>query len=265
MRQITFKIYLNYFLYTLIYYLSYNVIAYGLLKLTEKSIGIEYIYLVNPLLFIILLGTILFIFYKKNQTFIPSNISLKFAGIILILAFLFSVTKDPILNFYYIFDFYEIPVVLENRLFVLEREMAYLSYFILLAPIVEELFFRGFILDKLYNIQKKPIIPILYSSFLFSLIHFNPFNTLNFGFTLLLIFLLGICLGLIYVATKNILYPILFHIVCNLIVYIKGYYEKEYLETISLLNFNYQYWTLVGISIVLFISLFLAMFAQAKK
>lgn len=256
MRQLNHRHYFILFSYTLIYYILYNLIAYGLLKLIEWCLGIEYIYLVNPILFVILLILMgAFLFRKRNLTS-PSKISIKLIGIIILLGILFTIIKDPIINFYYIFDSYDIPIILENRSFVLEIEIAYLSYFILLAPIVEELFFRGFILTKIYNFNRQPIIPILYSSLLFSLIHFNPFNTLNFGFTLMLAFLLGLCLGSIYVLTKNILYPILFHCICNLIVYARGVFEKEYLEVISFFNFNYQYWTLVGISISLIIYLF---------
>lgn len=90
------------------------------------------------------------------------------------------------------------------------------SYFlaiVVLSSIVEELLFRGVILNKLvsdYNFDLK--LAILISSLLFGLCH-------NFG-SILSAFVFGICMAILYIKSKNILVPILGHFINNLISFI---------------------------------------------
>jgi membrane protease YdiL (CAAX protease family) len=78
---------------------------------------------------------------------------------------------------------------------------------IVLAPIIEELLFRGMILKKLDNhINTK--LAILIQAMLFSATHFNMFQ-------LVPTFLLGIFLGVCYLKFDNIIAPIIIHMVFN--------------------------------------------------
>ncbi len=78
---------------------------------------------------------------------------------------------------------------------------------IVLAPIIEELLFRGMILKKLNNhINTK--LAIVIQAMLFSLIHFNISQ-------LVPTLLLGIFLGICYIKFDNIIAPIIVHLVFN--------------------------------------------------
>ena len=74
---------------------------------------------------------------------------------------------------------------------------------VIIAPITEELFFRGIILNGLLLIYK-PIKSIFVSALLFGLIHLNPWQ-------LLPAITAGILIGWIYYKTNNILLCILIH------------------------------------------------------
>lgn len=77
---------------------------------------------------------------------------------------------------------------------------------VLAAPVMEELLFRKWIIDRLESYS--PIGAVLFSAILFGLFHHN-FSQLFYAF------LLGFFLGAVYQRTHNILYTILLHAVFN--------------------------------------------------
>lgn len=79
---------------------------------------------------------------------------------------------------------------------------------VIIAPIFEELLFRGIILQKL-NKHFGLIISILISSILFGIIH-------DFG-GIFSAFIFGICMCILYIKSNNILVPIFAHSLNNLI------------------------------------------------
>lgn len=83
---------------------------------------------------------------------------------------------------------------------------------VLAAPILEELFFRGIMLDGLLK-NYKPFTSIFITSLLFGLVHLNPWQFIA-GF------ILGIFIGLTYYKTSSLLYAILIHATANLCGYI---------------------------------------------
>jgi len=86
----------------------------------------------------------------------------------------------------------------------------------LLPAILEEVFFRGAMQKTMINLVKYRFLGILITAILFSLIHFQPFSSIPRVF-------LGLFLGYLYVFSKNIIYPILFHFINNLTVVIGSY------------------------------------------
>jgi membrane protease YdiL (CAAX protease family) len=114
---------------------------------------------------------------------------------------------------------------------------------ILLAPILEELFFRKFLLIKLLEKYDK-IIAIGISSLCFSLIHFdsprNLFPTLIFG----------IISGIIYLKTKRIGYSIILHLIYNTFWLLLLIYGEYYSNFIYGLEFNYAYWILFVFGVI---------------
>jgi membrane protease YdiL (CAAX protease family) len=98
-----------------------------------------------------------------------------------------------------------------------------LSYAFLLflgVALAEEVLFRGYILKNLM-VSFSPNLALLISSILFSLMHgFNP-NTSFIGFTNLL--LAGILLGLPYLYTRNLMFPIALHFSWNFFQSLLGF------------------------------------------
>ena len=87
---------------------------------------------------------------------------------------------------------------------------------ILVAPIFEEIFFRGFIFKTLIE-RSKTWIAFLISGAIFAGIH------LEFG-TFMPLFILGLILNWIFFKTKSIYPGILFHIINNAIALSLEYY-----------------------------------------
>jgi len=90
----------------------------------------------------------------------------------------------------------------------------------ILVALAEEIFFRGYVLRNLMNSYNK-YLALVISSVIFSLIHgFNP-NIDIIGFTN--IFLSGILLGITYIHTKNLWFPIALHFSWNFFQTVLGF------------------------------------------
>lgn len=86
----------------------------------------------------------------------------------------------------------------------------------ILAPIAEELLFRGVLLTRM----KRKIgvtAAVLLSSALFGMTHLSV-SMLHAG-------IFGICMCILYLKTKNILVPIVFHMIYNFLLTVVGSYE----------------------------------------
>ncbi|HEY5122148.1 MAG TPA: type II CAAX endopeptidase family protein [Ignavibacteria bacterium] len=95
---------------------------------------------------------------------------------------------------------------------------------VIAAPILEELIFRGIILDGLLK-KYSPVISILISSLLFGLAHINPWQ-----FVTGLLF--GIFSGWIYYKTRSVLPSIIIHSSANL----SGFLLRYFIDTNSSMN-----------------------------
>jgi hypothetical protein len=82
----------------------------------------------------------------------------------------------------------------------------------IIGPISEEILFRGYLFNKLYE-KKGYLFSLIVSSIIFSLFHVDP----NFYHTIFL-FISGIILGFLFKRTNSLFIPILFHILWNLFV-----------------------------------------------
>lgn len=87
---------------------------------------------------------------------------------------------------------------------------------VIAAPILEELIFRGIILDGLLK-NNSPTKSIMISSLLFGLVHLNPWQFIA-GF------IIGIFSGWVYYRTKNLLLSIIIHASANLSAYFMRYF-----------------------------------------
>ncbi|XOD68476.1 MAG: lysostaphin resistance A-like protein [Flavobacteriales bacterium AspAUS03] len=91
---------------------------------------------------------------------------------------------------------------------------------VLLAPLCEEIFFRGILLNGLLRNNIHPVKSILFSSFLFGLIHMNPWQFVG-GF------FIGNLLGLVYFCTRSMLNCILLHAFNNGFVILTHFLWKK--------------------------------------
>jgi len=91
---------------------------------------------------------------------------------------------------------------------------------ICLSALSEEIFFRGFMQNQLKKISR-PYISVIICSIIFTLLHL--FNT-GISFLLVVnIFIIGVIIGLSFLYSKNLLFPIGFHIFWNFTQSIYGF------------------------------------------
>ena len=76
------------------------------------------------------------------------------------------------------------------------------------APLLEEILFRGILLRGLLNNRNNPYLAIFFTSFLFGLVHGNPWQFMG-GLTI------GLAMGYIYYKTQSLVYTILIHALNN--------------------------------------------------
>jgi len=93
------------------------------------------------------------------------------------------------------------------------KEISISILFFAIVAIVEETLLRGYVLNNLMHSFNK-YVALIVSSILFSLMH--GFNANVDLFALTVIFLAGILLGISYVYTKNLWFPIALHFSWNL-------------------------------------------------
>lgn len=114
------------------------------------------------------------------------------------------------------------------------KEIIISIFLFIIVAVMEELLMRGYILKNLM-ISFNKYVALIVSSVLFSLMHgFNPNIDL---FSLTNIFLAGILLGISYIHTKNLWFPIALHLSWNLFQTILGF-NVSGKKTYSLIEFG---------------------------
>ena len=90
-----------------------------------------------------------------------------------------------------------------------------LGYFVvgLMAPLAEELVFRGAVLRALLRWKSNPWVGIAISAVLFALVHMNPAQMPH-------AFLIGLLLGWMYYRTDSIIPGVVYHWVNNTVAYV---------------------------------------------
>ena len=161
--------------------------------------------------YILTMGSTYVIFYllkKKNEgainmRLIPKNILVVFLLIVSTLCIQWSLTMP-------LGDLIPMPDSIKEvfiELFLKMNNIYGLITVAIAAPILEELVFRGIILDGLLK-RRSPLSAILISSFLFGFVHLNPWQFIA-------AMILGMFIGWVYYRTKNLFYCILIHFTNN--------------------------------------------------
>jgi uncharacterized protein len=101
------------------------------------------------------------------------------------------------------------PEVVKRAFMPLVGQRGFFTFMslVIAAPILEELIFRGIVLDGLLN-KYKPSTAIFFSSFLFGFVHLNPWQFVT-GF------ILGVFAGWVYFQTRSLALTIIIHAAAN--------------------------------------------------
>jgi len=134
----------------------------------------------------------------------------------------------------------------ENINNILEKMLENPIYMVLLtcvfAPILEEVLFRGILQKGLINKGISPIRAIFLSSFIFGVMHANPWQFIP-------AVVLGLILGWVYCKTKTLLLPIFLHAFNNLSACVLALNKKQ--SFTDLIEVKIEYALIIGILLVI--------------
>ena len=162
---------------------------------------------------------VLFLLFKSKEIFIPAYFDFHkplTVKNILSVALIFIVIAAIITP---LSDYFDIPPnplmadLMEKGNFLLIVTTA-----VILAPIVEESLFRGFLFNELES-RYNSFVALHISSIAFTLIHIQ-YGLAELSFLLIIAY----TLGLIRLRYKNLIYPMIFHFINNLAALIEFYY-----------------------------------------
>lgn len=136
---------------------------------------------------------------------------------------------------------------------ILDKSIYNLIVVVIIGPVFEEILLRGIILDGFLR-QYSPIKSIFWSSFLFGLLHLNPWQFIG-------AFIIGLLMGYIYYKTRSLIACIYIHLINNGIGYALSYIFGSEIVTLSELLKNHRdylivYFTSLGIALLLFLTLY---------
>ena len=170
-------------------------------------------------------------------------------GTIMVLAT--SVVIEPLLNLF--------PETYLDRLGNIMAAGGWMMFTsIVIAPIMEEILFRGILQDALMR-KYGVFVGILIASAVFGIVHIIPQQVVN-------AFMIGIVLGYIYYRTGALLPVILIHCINNAISYFTWMLNGEtLLSTREQMGNDTLYFTVYGIACVLFVIGFVSIAIRISK
>ena len=135
------------------------------------------------------------------------------------------------------------------------------GYFVvgLLAPLAEELVFRGAVLRALLRWKSNPGVGIVISALLFALIHANPVQMPH-------AFLVGLLLGWMYYRTDSIVPGVVFHWVNNTVAYVLyNVYPNPDITLLDLFGTQRTVLMALGFSLCIFLPALFQLNLRLKK
>ncbi|WP_298425275.1 CPBP family intramembrane glutamic endopeptidase [uncultured Kordia sp.] len=159
------------------------------------------------------IGTLLAIFiftkFVDKTSFISIGLHLKHRTIDIIAGFFLGILI-MVIGCFSLFYLHEIE--LNYNTHINKSAIAYSFIFYTFVAFMEEVLCRGYVLGQLLNVYDKYLSLIITSIFFAALHMFNP----NIGtIPLLNLFLAGVLLGITYIHTKNLWFPIALHLSWN--------------------------------------------------
>ena len=189
-------------------------------------------------------ATVSFFIYKRHKR-LDSTFSLKFnlpnLKILLLLIPLtlaIGIVIEPITTFIPMPEW--VQKLFEN---MMRNDIYTLITVAFLAPFFEEVIFRGFILNGLLK-NYSPQKAILWSAFLFGIVHLNPWQFIG-------AFLIGTVIGWLYWKTNSIIPGMLIHFVNNFTASMLMMFSDDSVESFSQwIGNSTQYYAVGGLSII---------------
>ncbi|SEM87148.1 hypothetical protein SAMN04487902_104172 [Prevotella sp. ne3005] len=141
----------------------------------------------------------------------------------------------------------ELPNVVEGEFDMIMKDRW--GYFVvgLLAPLAEEMVFRGAILRSLLRWKQNPWVGIAISALLFAVVHMNPAQMPH-------AFLIGLLLGWMYWRTDSIVPGVVYHWVNNTVAYILyNIYSDPDLTLVEMFGSEQKVLMALGFSLLIFL------------
>ena len=241
----------------IVFFISINLLGYTnhyllgdfLLDTIPEAYNIADTFIYLPILIVVLF------YIKKNNAFkdiLNGEINIPDIILIIFICLLFRIVEDPIFRFKEIFYTKNEPnfISIKNNI-NLNTVLLFLNI-VILGPFLEELVFRGLILNSFLKRNKS--IGILISSVLFSLIHLSVTSFITS-------FFFGIVLSILFIR-KGIIYSISLHVFYNLLWFVLKIFSQEYFQIEALLNFNITYWIIVIFSLSILVIYLTALYKK---
>lgn len=184
--------------------------------------------------------------YIKEHIWNPTSLALMLLSVLFFLFMLpfaeFMTSMVPTTGSEWLENFYrEIMYAFEK---MLNYKLAGFITVCILAPILEEVLFRGILLRGLLQNGTSSILAIFLSSFLFGIAHLNPWQFLGAG-------LLGAIFGFVYYRTQSLWLAIFLHALNNSISFIMMIKYQSMDENLT----NPHDWTSIVICFVIAVAL----------
>lgn len=141
----------------------------------------------------------------------------------------------------------ELPNVVEGEFDMIMKDRWGYLVVGLLAPLAEEMVFRGAILRSLLRWKQNPWVGIVISALLFAVVHMNPAQMPH-------AFLVGLLLGWMYWRTDSIVPGVVYHWVNNTVAYILyNIYPNPDLTLVEMFGSEQKVLMALGFSLLIFL------------
>ena len=141
----------------------------------------------------------------------------------------------------------ELPNIVEGEFDMIMKDRWGYLVVGLLAPLAEEMVFRGAVLRSLLRWKENPWIGIVISAVLFAVIHMNPAQMPH-------AFLIGLLLGWLYYRTDSIVPGVVYHWVNNTVAYVMyNLYPNPDLTLVELFGTAQKVLMALGCSLLIFL------------
>ncbi len=129
----------------------------------------------------------------------------------------------------------------------------------LLAPLAEELVFRGAVLRSLLRWNSHPWVAIAISALLFAVAHLNPAQLPH-------AFIIGLLLGWMYYRTDSIVPGVVYHWINNTVAYVAyNLYPNPDLTLVDILGSQRSVWMALGFSLCILLPALFQLNLRLKK